>query len=106
MSRTELHALSETELKMLIDDLVREEALHREAWALGMDVNDYVIKQRMIQSLYLIGASDVIVYIDDADGGADTPGYTEPGMYKFHNGRCTRIEDACPICMKPARATT
>jgi hypothetical protein len=46
-----LDALGDAELSMLIDDYVREEALHREALALGMDQNDYVIKQRLIQSL-------------------------------------------------------
>jgi hypothetical protein len=49
-----LDALSEQELGLLVDDFVREEALHREALALGMDRNDYVIKQRLIQSLQFI----------------------------------------------------
>jgi parvulin-like peptidyl-prolyl isomerase len=47
-----LAALSELEL--LVNDFVREEALHREALSLGMDQNDYVIKQRHIQSLQFI----------------------------------------------------
>ncbi|MGI9223541.1 MAG: peptidyl-prolyl cis-trans isomerase [Woeseiaceae bacterium] len=59
-----LDALSEAELKMLIDDFVREEALHREAQALGMDVNDYVIKQRMIQSLQFITNGFVTSAVD------------------------------------------
>ncbi len=33
---------------------MREEALHREALALGMDKNDYIIKRRMIQSIEFI----------------------------------------------------
>ena len=49
-----LEALNDAELKLLVDDFVREEALHREALALGMDENDYVIKQRLIQSLKFI----------------------------------------------------
>ena len=49
-----LDALSDQELQYLINDYVREEALHREALALGMDQNDYVIKQRLIQSLQFI----------------------------------------------------
>ena len=38
----------------MIKDYVREEALHREAKALGMDKNDYIIKRRMIQSIEFI----------------------------------------------------
>jgi len=62
-----LDALSEPELKMLVDDYVREEALHREAQALGMDVNDYVIKQRMIQSLQFITNGFVTSAVDVSD---------------------------------------
>ena len=49
-----LASLSDEALERLIDDYVREEALHREAKALGVDRNDYVIKRRMIQSLEFI----------------------------------------------------
>jgi hypothetical protein len=49
-----LDGLTEEELERLIADYVREEALHREALALGVDKNDYVIKQRMIQSVQFI----------------------------------------------------
>jgi hypothetical protein len=62
-----LDALSEAELEMLIDDYVREEALHREAQALGMDTNDYVIKQRMIQSLQFITNGFVTSAVDVSD---------------------------------------
>ena len=49
-----LDSLSPTELDRLIDDYVREEALYREALALGVDQNDYVIKRRMTQSIAFI----------------------------------------------------
>ena len=62
-----LDALSDTELYMLIDDYVREEALHREALALGMDQNDYVIKQRLIQSLQFITNGFVSAAVDVSD---------------------------------------
>ncbi len=62
-----LDALSDAELNMLIDDYVREEALHREALALGMDQNDYVIKQRMIQSLQFITNGFVSAAVDVSD---------------------------------------
>ncbi len=48
---TRLDGMSEEEVERLVRDYVREEALHREALALGMDKNDYVIKRRMIQSI-------------------------------------------------------
>ena len=68
-----LQALTNEELRQLIDDYVREEALHREALALGMDANDYVIKRRLIQKVEFItngfvtagsevGDDDVIVH--------------------------------------------
>jgi hypothetical protein len=62
-----LDALGEAELSMLIDDYVREEALHREALALGMDQNDYVIKQRLIQSLQFITNGFVSAAVDVSD---------------------------------------
>ena len=62
-----LDALGDAELSMLIDDYVREEALHREALALGMDQNDYVIKQRLIQSLQFITNGFVSAVVDVSD---------------------------------------
>ncbi|MDH3849107.1 MAG: peptidylprolyl isomerase, partial [Gammaproteobacteria bacterium] len=62
-----LDALGDAELSMLIDDYVREEALHREALALGMDQNDYVIKQRLIQSLQFITNGFVSAAVDVSD---------------------------------------
>ena len=62
-----LDALSDAELERLVDDYVREEALHREALALGMDQNDYVIKQRLIQSLQFITNGFVSAAVDISD---------------------------------------
>ncbi len=42
-------ALSVQEHQRLIEDYVREEVLYREALNLGLDRNDYVLKQRVIQ---------------------------------------------------------
>jgi hypothetical protein len=67
VAASRLDALNETELQLLIDDYVREEALHREAVALGMDENDYVIKQRLIQSLKFITNGFVSSAIDVSD---------------------------------------
>ncbi len=62
-----LDALSDAELQLLIDNYVREEALHREALALGMDQNDYVIKQRLIQSIRFITNGFVSAAVDVSD---------------------------------------
>jgi hypothetical protein len=62
-----LDGLSEAELARLIDDYVQEEALHREALSLGVDQNDYVIKQRMIQSIRFITNGFVTANIDISD---------------------------------------
>jgi len=49
-----LDRLEESELAALVDDYVREEVLYREALALGLDRNDFVIRQRLIQKLEFI----------------------------------------------------
>ena len=54
MAQQQLDAMTADELEALIESYVREEALYREAVALGMDQNDYIIKQRMIQSIRFI----------------------------------------------------
>jgi hypothetical protein len=69
MAAQRLDAMSDDELERMIKDYVREEALHREAQALGVDKNDYVIKRRMIQSIEFItdGFVTAAVEISDAD---------------------------------------
>ena len=49
-----LDGMSDGELDRLIDAFVREEALYREALALGMDRTDHVIKHRLVQSIEFI----------------------------------------------------
>ena len=62
-----LDGLSPDELDRLIEDYVREEALHREAMALGMDKNDYVIKRRMIQSIEFVTNGFVTAAVEMTD---------------------------------------
>lgn len=50
-TRTWQRAPTETELKGLVDEYVREEIAYREAVAMGLDRNDTVIRQRMRQKL-------------------------------------------------------
>lgn len=49
-----LDGMSASELDRLVDAHVREEALYREALALGMDRTDHVIKHRLVQSIEFI----------------------------------------------------
>ncbi len=42
---------TETELRGLVDDYVRQEVLYREALAMGLDRNDEVIRRRMVQKI-------------------------------------------------------
>ena len=53
-ARLYLGGLTATELQALVDDYVREEALVREARSMGLDENDFVIRQRLIQKLEFI----------------------------------------------------
>ncbi|NIW24501.1 MAG: hypothetical protein GWN29_08010 [Gammaproteobacteria bacterium] len=61
---TRLDSMSEGELDLLIEDFVREEALYREALALGMDGNDYIIKQRLIQKVEFINTGLVTAAVE------------------------------------------
>ena len=49
-----LAEMPEEELQQMIDDYVREEVLYREAMAMGLDKEDYIIKRRMIQKVEFI----------------------------------------------------
>ncbi|MBY0420889.1 MAG: peptidyl-prolyl cis-trans isomerase, partial [Parvularculaceae bacterium] len=60
--------LGPKERRRLIDDYVREEALYREAKALGLDANDYVIRQRLVESAaFLSDASETAAPATDAE---------------------------------------
>lgn len=63
-----LDKLSDEELERLIDDYVREEVLHREALALGLDRDDYVIRRRLVQKVEFIteGFAEATSEVDEA----------------------------------------
>lgn len=69
LATARLDAMSGEQLKRLIDDYVREEALHREALALGLGRNDYIIKRRMIQKIDFItqGFAEAVIKLSDDD---------------------------------------
>ena len=50
-ARKRLNTSSQNDLERLIADFVREEALYREALKLGLDSDDYVLRQRLIQKV-------------------------------------------------------
>ncbi|HEX4999572.1 MAG TPA: peptidylprolyl isomerase [Terriglobia bacterium] len=60
--------LSEEQRKALVDQYVREEALYREALGMGLDREDYIIRQRLVQKLEFL--------VDDTAAEAP-PGDTE-----------------------------
>jgi hypothetical protein len=62
-----LDNLSDEALTRLIDDHVREEVLHREALALGLDRDDYVIRRRLVQKVEFIteGFAEVSSAVDE-----------------------------------------
>ena len=63
-----LDAMPEDELQLMIEDYIREEVLHREAIALGLDADDYVIKQRLIQKVEFLarGFAEAVSSPDEA----------------------------------------
>jgi hypothetical protein len=67
-----LDQLQGEELERLIGDYVREEALYRQAVALGVDDNDYVIKRRMIQSIEFITNGFVTAAMDLSEEDIET----------------------------------
>ena len=68
LAAEKLGSLSDEELQRLIDDYVREEVLHREALALGLDEDDYIIRRRLVQKLEFIteGFAEAGADVDDA----------------------------------------
>ena len=59
LAAARLDGLSDLERERLIADYVREEALHREALALGMDSGDYIIKRRLIQKVEFLAQGEL-----------------------------------------------
>jgi len=56
-----LDSMPPEQLSALIDGYVQEESLYREAMSLGLDANDYVIRQRLIQKVeYLASGSEPV----------------------------------------------
>jgi len=83
-----LDELTSAEREALVAEFVREEALYREAVALGLDQGDYVIRQRLIQRLEFLFEDNN----ETADVSRDeligfytefSNDYIEPDVYTF-----------------------
>ena len=62
-----LDRMSQSERERLIDDYIREEALYREALKLGLDADDYVMRQRMVQKLEFVGDAVAVSPVPEPD---------------------------------------
>lgn len=82
LAEERLDNMSDVQLERLISDYVREEALHRQALALGVDKNDYVIKRRMIQSIEFITDGFVTAAVEVSD--KDVADYYESNREKYY----------------------
>lgn len=62
-----LASMPREELDKMINDYIRQEVLYREAMAMGLDKEDFIIKQRMIQKVEFIsqGIAEAVTQLTD-----------------------------------------
>lgn len=77
-----LGAMSQEELQQMIDEYVREEVLYREAMAMGLDKEDYIIKRRMIQKVEFISEGIAEATADLSD--EELKRYYEENMENYY----------------------
>ena len=88
-TESRLQAMSPADRNQLINDYIREEALHREALARGFDKEDYVIRRRLVQNVEFMAEAaakeieapaeaDLLAYFD-----ANKHRYTRPPRLTF-----------------------
>jgi PPIC-type PPIASE domain len=67
LAEARLDAMEPGELKRFIDDYIQEEAIYREALALGLDADDYVLKRRLVQKVEFLaqGLAGAATDLDD-----------------------------------------
>jgi hypothetical protein len=79
---------TETELRGLIDNRVREEVLYREAIAMGLDRDDQVIRRRLAQKMEFL-TEDLALMVEPGDSAleafyeANADGYRIPEQRAF-----------------------
>jgi hypothetical protein len=96
-TKTWLRAPSSPELRELIDDFVLEEALYREGTALGVDLNDTIIRRRVRQKMEFV-VDDIIEQAEPDEEqlrrwfSEHPESYANPQTYRFRQ-----------LCMNPVR---
>ncbi|UCG86589.1 MAG: peptidyl-prolyl cis-trans isomerase [Gemmatimonadota bacterium] len=71
---------TETELRGLVNDFVRQEVLYREAIAMGLDRDDQVVRNRMVQKLELL-TDDLAAQAQPAEAELQT--YMQENMERY-----------------------
>jgi parvulin-like peptidyl-prolyl isomerase len=84
---TQFNAMSAKDRKALVDDYVRQEALVREARAMGLDQGDYVIRRRMVQKMMYL--------IDDAATQTFSP--TEADLQRYFQAHVEAYRNAATV---------
>jgi len=80
-ARTWQRPPSDTELKALVDDWVREEIATREAMALGLDQDDTVVRRRLRQKLEFV-SEDLAAQVEPTDGELDAYLRAHPDSFR------------------------
>jgi hypothetical protein len=85
----QLDELTDRERQLLIDEFIREEVLYREALAMGLEANDYIIRQRLVQKMEFLIEDTVSQNIEPTDADLEqfyaeySNDYLEPPVYTF-----------------------
>lgn len=87
-AKTRQRAPTETELRIIVDDYVLEEAFYREGMALGVDRDDAVIRRRVRQKMrFFVGESADAADPDDSELEAwlaeNAESYRRPSRFTF-----------------------
>jgi len=88
-AREKLSNMAPDEYERMVSDFIREEALYREALALGLDDGDYIFKRRLVQKMeYLLsGTTEDPANANDealeAYLAENTERYSRPARYTF-----------------------
>ena len=95
-AKAHLAALSKEERRLLMIEYGREEALYREALILGLDRNDQIIRQRLVQKMEFVAAAMIAAKPIDANAHyeANLESYRAPVRLSFTHLFFREREDA------------
>ena len=77
---------TETELRGLIDDRVREEVLYREALAMGLDRDDQIVRRRLAQKMEFL-TEDLALMVEPTDSALKLYFEQEADRYRIPEAR-------------------